>query len=93
MLMGQSAASILQFVALAVLADVAGVYAYTLGIRGVYPPSHPWSGITLGLLAVGMMLKGRRRDRLSSPQRSLYAFAALILLSASLWTAAAMQGS
>jgi hypothetical protein len=91
--MGQSAASILQFAAVAVLADVAGVYAYTLGIRGVYPPSHPWSGATLGLMAVIMMLRVRRGDRLNPPQRSLYVFAALILLSASLWTAAAMQGA
>jgi hypothetical protein len=93
MFMGESASSILQFGAVAVLADVAGVYAYTLGIRGVYPPSHPWSGLTLGLMAVGMMLKVRRGDQLNSPQRSLYVFAALILLSASLWTAAAVQGS
>ena len=42
--------------AVLVVLDVVAVYLYCLRRKGVYPPSHPWSGITLLLLSVGMIV-------------------------------------
>ena len=47
-----------KFAAVLVILMVILVYAYCLGVKGIYPPSHPWSGITLILLS-GLILKSR----------------------------------
>ena len=80
---------VLKSVAAVVLVDVAAVYAFCRFLRGVYPPSHPWSGITLVLLAAGLvpgLLGGRgvRRDRSAA-----WLYVAGLLFSASAWTVAA----
>ena len=65
-----------------VVLDVIAVYAFTLGIRRAYPPSHPWSGIALLLLAVGMV-------RLSSALPAQWSMV-FGVLAAALWTVAAL---
>jgi len=47
-----------KFLPVLVILMVILVYAYCLGLKGSYPPSHPWSGITLILLS-GLILKSR----------------------------------
>ena len=69
-----------------VLLDIIGVYVYCLGLKKTYPPSHPWSGITLMLLSAGMMLKAWRSAGLLS-----WVMIGLTVLAASLWTVAAME--
>lgn len=65
-----------------VVLDVIAVYAFTLGIRRACPPSHPWSGIALLLLAVGMV-------RLSSAMPAQWPMV-FGVLAAALWTVAAL---
>lgn len=65
-----------------VVLDVIAVYAFTLGLRRRYPPSHPWSGIALLLLAVGMV----RLSAAMPAQGSMV----LGVLAAALWTVAAV---
>ena len=60
------------------------VYAYSLGLKGIYPPSHPWSGITLILLS-GVILKAR------GPAGLLWVLSGATVLSAGLWAFAAIQ--
>src|SRR5262245_6722889 len=60
------------------------VYAYSLGLKGIYPPSHPWSGITLILLS-GLTLKSR------GPVGLLWMLSGATVLSAGLWAVAAIQ--
>jgi hypothetical protein len=72
-------------VAACVILIVMAVYAYCLGIKDVYPPSHPWSGIALILLSVGVMRKSRR------PVRGLWVVAVGSLLAAALWGLAAIS--
>jgi hypothetical protein len=74
-----------KFLSAFVMLDVVAVYAYCLRIKGVYPPSHPWSGITLILLSVG--LAGLR----SHAQLPLWMISAAAVLSAGFWTVAAIQ--
>jgi hypothetical protein len=66
-----------------VLLDVVAVYAYCLRVNAVYPPSHPWSGITLILLSIGMMRTQGRAPSLS------WVLLAGTVLTAGLWTVAA----
>ena len=74
-----------KFLSALVMLDVVAVYAYCVGIRGVYPPSHPWSGFTLILLSVG--LAGLRLQA----QLPWWMIAAATVLSAGLWTIAAIR--
>jgi hypothetical protein len=55
--------------AVLVCLDIIGVYLYCISIRGVYPPSHPWSGFALLLLSIGMIRGARNRER-SNPSIS-----------------------
>jgi hypothetical protein len=73
------------FVSAFVMLDVLAVYAYCLGINGVYPPSHPWSGITLILLSAG--LAGSRRPA----EVPMWLISATAVLSAGAWTLAAIR--
>ena len=68
-----------------VMLDVIAVYAYGLATKGVYPPSHPWSGITLILLALGLILTRPLRVN----RASRLAMVVLVPLSAGFWTLAA----
>jgi len=74
--------------AVLVLLDVIAVYWYCVGIRGVYPPSHPWSGVALLLLSFGMVRRLRRRDR-STPSTVAQWSPVLAVLAAGLWTISA----
>jgi len=71
-----------KFLPVLVILIVILVYAYCLGLKGIYPPSHPWSGITLILLS-GLILKSR------GPVGLLLSGATV--LSAGLWAFAAIQ--
>ena len=71
-----------KFVAVLVILMVILVYAYCLGLKGIYPPSHPWSGITLILLS-GLILKSRGSVGLL--------LSGATVLSAGLWALAAIQ--
>ena len=64
-----------------VMLNVITVYGYSLGMKGVYPTSHPWSGIALTLLSVSLIWKSRKAgmSRLAL---------VLIALAAALWTVA-----
>ena len=75
--------------AVLVVLDVVAVYLYCLRRKGVYPPSHPWSGITLLLLSVGMIVGFGNLERLNPSIFSRVYLAALIL-STSLWTISAL---
>jgi hypothetical protein len=48
-------------VAVLVILTVVLVYAYCLGVKGAYPPSHPWSGIALALLSLSLIRRSRRQ--------------------------------
>jgi hypothetical protein len=72
-------------VAVLVMLDVIIVYTYCLRIKGLYPPSHPWSGITLILLSIGLTQKFR-----GPVSRSLWLFLIGTVLAAGLWTFAAI---
>ena len=75
--------------AVLVVLDVVAVYLYCLRRKGVYPPSHPWSGITLLLLSVGMIVGFGNLER---PNTSIFSwvYLAALILSASLWTISAL---
>jgi len=72
-----------------VFLDVIAVYAYCLSIKGVYPPSHPWSGLALLLLSVAMISRGRNRAQ-SDPSIFPRVLVALVMLSAGLWSVSAL---
>ena len=72
-----------KLVAILVLLDVIAVYAYCLGLKSIYPPSHPWSGLTLILLSVAVMLSRR-------PAGLVWVGLCGIGLSAGLWTLASI---
>lgn len=74
-----------KFVAALMVLDLLAVYAYCLGINGVYPPSHPWSGIVLIVLSVGLV----RLPRQAEPH--MWMLSALTVLGAGFWTLAAIQ--
>ena len=75
-----------------VVLDVIAVYVYSLTIKGHYPPSHPWSGITLVLMAVNLIRESRHGEGLSPVESRfpVWTFAAAAAVSAGLWTVAAM---
>jgi hypothetical protein len=81
---------LLNSVAALVILDVVAVYGACLSLKGTYPPSHPWSGITLVLLSLRLIpgLLGRHRLNPSSPGVWLYSGG--VVLSAGLWTVAAI---
>jgi len=74
---------LLKTVGVLVILDVITVYGYCLGTKGVYPPSHPWSGIALILLSVVLTVKLRG-------QVTSWVFLVATVLSAGLWTFAAV---
>jgi len=78
------------WVAAVVMMDVAAVYSVCLLMNGVYPPSHPWSGITLMLLAVGVVpgVFGGEPARRGSTVSWLHVGG--LLFSAGAWTVAAI---
>jgi hypothetical protein len=82
---------ILKMITPLLILDVIAVYAYSLNIKARYPPSHPWSGITLVLLSVVPILHLRNSQRVNPAklrlQASLFAAATGI---AGLWTVAAI---
>ena len=69
-------------VAILVLLDVIAVYAYCLGLKSIYPPSHPWSGLTLILLSTVMLWR--------RPAGLMWVGLCGIALSAGLWTLASI---
>jgi hypothetical protein len=75
--------------AVLVVLDVVAVYLYCLRRKGVYPPSHPWSGITLLLLSVGMIVGFGNLER-PNPSIFSWVYLAALILSASLWTISAL---
>ena len=83
---------ILKMIAPLLILDVLAVYAYSLKIKGRYPPSHPWSGFTLVLLSVVLIRRLRNGQRLNSEKLRLQAwlFAAGAAISAGFWTVAAI---
>jgi len=72
------------FVAVLVILMVILVYAYCLELKGTYPPSHPWSGITLILLS-GLALKSR------GPVGPWWLLPGATVLAAGLWVFAAIR--
>jgi hypothetical protein len=74
-------------VATLVILDVIAVYVYCLRIKGVYPPSHPWSGFALILMAISILLV----PRLTQVAFPWWALSATVVLAAGLWTFAAMH--
>jgi len=66
--------------------DIFAVYVYSLSIKRHYPPSHPWSGISLALLAVSLLSSYIRGNHVNVPGW----VAALAAVSAALWTVAAI---
>ena len=76
----------LKTVAALLVLDVIAVYAYSLRVKGVYPPSHPWSGIALILLAGTV---GFSHVATSNPLPQ-WVVAGGVLLSAGFWTFAAI---
>ena len=83
---------ILKIITPLLILDVIAVYAYSLNIKGRYPPSHPWSGIALVLLSVVLISRLRNGQRLNSAkaQSQTWLFAAGAAISAGLWTVAAI---
>jgi hypothetical protein len=75
--------------AVLVVLDVVAVYLHCRRRKGVYPPSHPWSGITLLLLSVGMIVGFGNLER-PNPSISSCVYLAALILSASLWTISAL---
>jgi 4-hydroxybenzoate polyprenyltransferase len=66
--------------------DIFAVYVYSLRIKRLYPPSHPWSGISLAFLAVFLLGSYIRGNRINVPGW----VAVLVTMSATLWTVAAI---
>jgi len=66
--------------------DIFAVYVYSLRIKGRYPPSHPWSGISLAFLAVFLLSSYIRGNQINVPGW----VAVLVAVSATLWTVAAI---
>jgi hypothetical protein len=83
---------ILKMTAPLLILDVIAVYAYSLHIKGRYPPSHPWSGISLMLLSVVLILRLRKGQRGNPVKLQLqpWLFAAGAVISAGFWTVAAI---
>jgi hypothetical protein len=66
--------------------DIFAVYVYSLAIKRRYPPSHPWSGISLAFLAIFLLssyIPGNQVNVLGW-------LAVLVAVSATLWTVAAI---
>ena len=78
---------IAKIAAVIVILDVIAVYFYCLRVKGVYPPSHPWSGIAFVLLSVSLVLGWRHRK--PTLAASTWVSVVLILLSACFWTVSA----
>ena len=77
--------------ALFLLLDVIAVYAYCLIVRGRYPPSHPWSGITVLLMSMAILLLSAQRqgaNAVSVRDAITIGVALLMAVSAALWTVA-----
>jgi hypothetical protein len=74
-----------KFLAALMVLDLLAVYAYSLGINGVYPPLHPWSGILLIILSVGLVRLPRKAEL------HVWMASALNVLGMVFWTLAAMQ--
>lgn len=76
------------------IVDLIAVYAYCLGVQGRYPPSHPWSGITLILIVVSLILQSRDTERRNAARGpfAMWVAAALLVIAAGLWTVAAVLG-
>src|SRR3954470_438749 len=70
--------------AVLVALDIFAVYGYSLRLMGRYPPSHPWSGISLAFLAVFLLSSYGRGNTVNVPGW----IAVLAVVSASLWTVA-----
>jgi hypothetical protein len=66
--------------------DILAVYVYSLRIKKRYPPSHPWSGISLAVLAVFLLSSYIRGNQVNLPSW----VAVLVAVSATLWTTAAI---
>ena len=83
---------ILKMITPLLILDVIAVYAYSLNIKARYPPSHPWSGITLVLLSVVLILHLRNSQRVNPVKLRFQAslLAAATVISAGLWTVAAI---
>ena len=83
---------ILKMITPLLILDVIAVYAYSLNIKARYPPSRPWSGITLVLLSVVLILHLCNGQRVNPAKLRLRAslFAAAAVISAGLWTVAAI---
>ena len=79
----------LNVIAGVVVLDVFAVYIYCLRLKGVYPPSHPWSGISLVFLSGAIVLGARQLDRVNPTPP--WVVAGGLLLSAGLWTFAALK--
>jgi hypothetical protein len=75
--------------AVLIVLDVVAVYLYCLGRNGVYPPSHPWSGITLLLLSVVMIVGFGNQER-PNPSIFSWVYVAALVLSAGLWSISAI---
>jgi hypothetical protein len=84
-----------KIVAALLIVDVIAVYVYCLTIKGHYPPSHPWSGITLALLSAGLFQRFVLRERPMSvePSSGMWTVVVLTAASAGLWTTAAFLSS
>lgn len=80
--------TIIRISAIAIVLDVIAVYAYCLGTKGIYPPSHPWAAVALLTLSVGAVVRGRNRE--AAPPVFAWLYPVAVLLSATLWTVAAM---
>ena len=76
-----------------VILDVIAVYAYSLRINGRHPPSNPWSGIALVLLAVILLRPYLQRNPVAVPRRvsrEIAVAAVAAAVAASLWTVSAI---
>jgi hypothetical protein len=69
-----------------IAAMIAATYAAALH-QGRWPPSHPWSGIALGALAVTLAVQAFAGDRAAVLRRIT---AVLALIAAGLWLASAL---
>ena len=80
---------LLNSVAALLILDVVAVYGACLSLKGTYPPSHPWSGITLVLGSLTLMLLGQQLNP-PSPWLCLSS-CGFVLLGAGFWTVAAIR--
>lgn len=71
--------------------DVIAVYGYCLGKKNLYPPSHPWSGITLVLLSFSLFFQLREGESASALKRNgLIIAVAFSTVAGCLWTISAL---